>query len=79
MATKNNYRIAANFNHRQRKQVLIYNGFFFVRMGDGDHEIWRNNKGVQISVIVNDKGCTFCDLSRKLKLDFYDKKGKPIY
>lgn len=72
------YTIALGFNYRQRKAVLEFNGYKFLRQGKGDHEIWTNGK-IEISIIQNDKGCSFVDFCRKKKLVFHDAKGCKVY
>lgn len=36
------YTIALGFSYRQRKAVLKFNGYKFIRQGKGDHELWSN-------------------------------------
>ena len=72
------YTIALGFNYRQRKSVLKFNGYNFVRQGKGDHELWSNGV-VDIVIMQNDKGCSFVDFCRKNKIVFTDEKGRKVY
>ena len=72
------YTIALGFNYRQRKAVLKFNGYNFVRFGKGDHELWSNGV-VDIVIMQNDKGCSFVDFCRKNKIVFTDEKGRKVY
>ena len=72
------YTIALGFNYRQRKAVLKFNGYEFVRQGKGDHELWSNGV-VDIVIMQNDKGCSFVDFCRKNKIAFTDEKGRKVY
>ena len=72
------YTIALGFNYRQRKAVLKFNGYNFVRQGKGDHELWSNGV-VDIVIMQNDKGCSFVDFCRKNKIVFTDEKGRKVY
>ena len=72
------YTIALGFNYRQRKLVLQFNGYKFLRQGKGDHEIWSNGK-IEITIMQNDKGCSFVDFCRKNKIAFHDAKGRKVY
>ena len=72
------YTIALGFNYRQRKSVLKFNGYKFIRQGKGDHELWSNGI-VDIVIMQNDKGCSFVDFCRKNKIVFTDEKGRKVY
>ena len=72
------YTIALGFNYRQRKSVLKFNGYKFIRQGKGDHELWSNGV-VDIVIMQNDKGCSFVDFCRKNKIVFTDEKGRKVY
>ena len=71
------YTIALGFSYRQRKSVLKFNGYKFIRQGKGDHELWSNGV-VDIVIMQNDKGCSFVDICRK-NIIYIKKKITKIF